>query len=102
MKTATEIDIQTEGEMPRLHYLNVEIGVKSWLLTTDHKRIGILYLWTILVFFLIASVAAAMMRIELLTSQGDFVSNVTFNNHFTFHGVLHVCFFLISIMPLVF
>ena len=101
MKTATEIDIQTEGEMPRLHYLNVEIGVKSWLLTTDHKRIGILYLWTILVFFLIASVAAAMMRIELLTPQGDFVTNETYNKLFTIHGVLMVWFFLIPSIPTV-
>src|SRR2546429_737276 len=101
MKTATEIDIQTEGEMAREHYLNVETGVKAWLLTTDHKRIGILYLWTVLVFFLIASVAAAMMRIELLTPQGDFVTNETYNKLFTIHGVLMVWFFLIPSIPTV-
>ena len=101
MKTATEIDIQTEGEMAREHYLNVETGVKAWLLTTDHKRIGILYLWTILVFFLIASMAAAMMRIELLTPQGDFVTNETYNKLFTIHGVLMVWFFLIPSIPTV-
>src|SRR5437867_1926733 len=101
MKTATEIDIQTEGEMPRLHYLNVEIGVKSWLLTTDHKRIGILYLWTILVFFLIAAVAAALMRIELLTPAGDLVTSETYNKLFTIHGVLMVWFFLIPSIPAV-
>src|SRR5213082_3649538 len=101
MKTATEIDIQTEGEMPREHYLNVKTGVKAWLLTTDHKRIGILYLWTILVFFLIASVAAAMMRIELLTPQGDFVTNETYNKLFTIQGVLMVWFFLIPSIPAV-
>jgi len=101
MKTATEIDIQTAGEMPREHYLNAKTGVKAWLLTTDHKRIGILYLWTILVFFLIASVAAAMMRIELLTPQGDFVTNETYNKLFTIHGVLMVWFFLIPSIPAV-
>src|SRR5438105_2455257 len=101
MKTAIEIDIQTEGEMPREHYLNVKTGVKAWLLTTDHKRIGILYLWTILVFFLIASVAAAMMRLELLTPQGDLVTNETYNKLFTIHGVLMVWFFLIPSIPAV-
>src|SRR6059058_6547165 len=101
MKTATEIDIQTEGEMPRLHYLNVEIGVKSWLLTTDHKRIGILYLWTIIVFFTIAAVAAALMRIELLTPAGDLVTSQTYNKLFTVHGVLMVWFFLIPSIPAV-
>ncbi|PYL61794.1 MAG: cytochrome c oxidase subunit I [Verrucomicrobia bacterium] len=87
--------------MPREHYLNVKTGVKAWLLTMDHKRIGILYLWTILVFFLIASVAAAMMRIELLTPQGDFVTNETYNKLFTIHGVLMVWFFLIPSIPTV-
>jgi cytochrome c oxidase subunit I len=101
MKIATEINIHTEGEMPREYYLNVETGVKSWLLTTDHKRIGILYLWTILVFFAIASVAAAMMRLELLTPQGDLVTNETYNKLFTIHGVLMVWFFLIPSIPTV-
>src|SRR5438046_7967696 len=93
--------MQTGCQMTRLHYLNVEIGVKSWLLTNDHKRIGILYLWTMLVFFLIASMAAAMMRIELLTPQGDFVANETYNKLFTIHGVLMVWFFLIPSIPTV-
>jgi cytochrome c oxidase subunit I len=101
MKIATEINIHTEGEMPREYYLNVETGVKSWLLTTDHKRIGILYLWTILVFFAIASVAAAMMRLELLTPQGDLVTNEAYNKLFTIHGVLMVWFFLIPSIPTV-
>src|SRR5947207_12224768 len=101
MKTATEIDIQTEGEMAREHYLNVETGVKAWLLTTDHKRIGILYLWTILVFFLIAAVAAALMRVELLTPAGDLVTSETYNKLFTVHGVLMVWFFLIPSIPAV-
>src|ERR1041385_8037718 len=101
MRTATEIDIQTEGEMLREHYLNVQTGVKAWLLTTDHKRIGILYLWTILVFFFIASVAAALMRIELVTPQGDLVTSETYNKLFTIHGVLMVWFFLIPSIPAV-
>jgi cytochrome c oxidase subunit 1 len=101
MKSAIEIDIQTEGEMARLHYLNVDQSVRSWLLTTDHKRIGLLYLWTILVFFAIASVAAALMRLELLTPQGDLVTSETYNKLFTIHGVLMVWFFLIPSIPAV-
>src|SRR5947207_6933856 len=101
MKTATEIDIRTEGQMARTHYLNVDAGVRAWLLTTDHKRIGILYLWTILIFFVIASVAAALMRLELLTPQGDLVTSDTYNKLFTLHGVLMVWFFLIPSIPAV-
>ena len=75
--------------------------MRSWLLTTDHKRIGILYLCTIIIFFFIASVAAAMMRIELLTPQGDLVTSETYNKLFTIHGVLMVWFFLIPSIPAV-
>src|SRR3954462_11263469 len=101
MQSATEITIELQGEMAPENYLNADIGVRSWFLTTDHKRIGILYLWTILVFFVIASVAAALMRIELLTPQGDLVTSETYNKLFTIHGVLMVWFFLIPSIPAV-
>jgi cytochrome c oxidase subunit I len=83
------------------NYLSAGHTVKSWLLTTDHKRIGILYLFSILVFFLIASIAAALMRIELLTPPGDLVTSGTYNKLFTVHGVLMVWFFLIPSIPTV-
>jgi len=76
-------------------------SVSSWLLTTDHKRIGILYLLSIIVYFAIAAAAAALMRIELLTPQADLVSSETYNKLFTLHGVLMVWFFLIPSIPAV-
>jgi cytochrome c oxidase subunit I len=82
------------------NYLS-EHTVSSWLLTTDHKRIGILYLLSILLFFAIATVAAAMMRIELLSPNGDLVLPETYNKLFTIHGVLMVWFFLIPSIPAV-
>src|SRR3954447_16702482 len=100
MISATEIDIKTEGEIAPQNYLS-DHSVRSWLLTTDHKRIGILYLCTIIVFFFIASMAAALMRIELLTPQGDLVTSETYNKLFTIHGVLMVWFFLIPSIPTV-
>ena len=81
------------------NYLNTDYSIKSWLLTTDHKRIGLLYLFSILFFFVIAAVAAALMRIELLTPQGDLVLSETYNKLFTIHGVLMVWFFLIPSIP---
>ncbi len=99
-KVATEIDIKTEGQFARPNYLS-EHTVRSWLLTTDHKRIGILYLHTILVFFTIASVAAAMMRIELLHPTGGLMTSETYNKLFTIHGTLMVWFFLIPSIPAV-
>src|SRR5213080_649035 len=101
MKSATELVVERPGEFARLNYLSVHHGVRSWLLTKDHKRIGLLYLWTILVFFLIASVAAALMRIELVTPQPKLVTSETYNKLFTIHGVLMVWFFLIPSIPAV-
>jgi cytochrome c oxidase subunit I len=99
-EVATEIDIKIEGEFARANYLS-EHTVRSWLLTTDHKRIGILYLFTILFFFLIASAAAAMMRIELLRPTGGLITSETYNKLFTIHGTLMVWFFLIPSIPAV-
>jgi cytochrome c oxidase subunit I len=73
--------------------------LKSWLLATDHKRIGLLYLFTIILFFAIAAVAAAIMRLNLLTPRGDLVQAETYNKLFTLHGVLMVWFFLIPSIP---
>jgi len=83
------------------NYLSVSHTVASWLLTTDHKRIGILYLYSILFFFVIASFAAATMRLELLNPQGGLVLSETYNKLFTIHGVLMVWFFLIPSIPAV-
>src|SRR5437016_4483932 len=83
------------------NYLNTEQTVASWLFTTDHKRIGILYLYSILFYFTIAAVAAAMMRMELITPAGDMVTSDTYNKLFTIHGTLMVWFFLIPSIPAV-
>jgi cytochrome c oxidase subunit 1 len=81
------------------NYLNAGHTVASWLLTTDHKRIGILYLIAIIFFFAIATFAAALMRLELLTPPGDLVLSDTYNKLFTIHGVVMVWFFLIPSIP---
>ncbi len=101
MQTASAAIVRTPGEMPPVNYLNREHSVRSWLLTTDHKRIALLYLWTLVLFFAIGSVAAALMRLELLTPQGDLVTSETYNKLFTIHGTTMVWFFLIPSIPTV-
>jgi len=86
-------------EIPAEDYLHCEHGLKSWLLTKDHKRIGLLYLFSILFFFALAAFAAAMMRAELLTPKGDLLIPTDYNKMFTMHGVLMVWFFLIPSIP---
>ncbi len=75
--------------------------LRSWLLTTDHKRIGVLYLLTILVFFVIGAFAAALVRLDLVTPRGDLLSSEMYNRMFTLHGVIMVWFFLIPSIPAV-
>jgi cytochrome c oxidase subunit I len=84
---------------PREHYLNVSYGVKSWLLTTDHKRIALLYLASITLLFFVGGAAAVLMRLELLTPAGDLVQSETYNKLFTMHGVIMIFFFLIPSIP---
>jgi cytochrome c oxidase subunit 1 len=85
----------------RKHYLNADYGVKSWLLTRDHKRIAILYLISITIFFALGGLMAVGIRLELATPQGDLVQPDTYNRLFTMHGVLMVFFFLIPAVPAV-
>ncbi|PYQ66431.1 MAG: cytochrome c oxidase subunit I, partial [Acidobacteria bacterium] len=86
---------------PRVHYLNAQYGVKSWLLTRDHKRIALLYLASITFFFFLGGLFALLIRLELLTPAGDLVQSQTYNKLFTMHGVVMVFFFLIPSIPAV-
>ncbi len=84
---------------PHQDYLNWTYGLRSWLLTTDHKRIGVLYLISITFFFLLGGIAATLIRLDLLTPQGDLLQSDTYNKSFTLHGVIMVFFFLIPSIP---
>jgi len=86
---------------PPHHYLNDGFGIKSWLLTRDHKRIALLYLAGVTFFFFIGGAMAVLIRLELATPPGDLVSDETYNKLFTMHGVMMVFFFLIPAIPAV-
>ena len=87
--------------MEHLSYLKDGYGLKSWLLTRDHKRIALLYLVSITVFFVIGGLFAMLVRLELLTPAGDLLAAETYNKMFTMHGVVMVFFFLIPSIPAV-
>jgi cytochrome c oxidase subunit 1 len=80
-------------------YLEVDTTLGAWLSTHDHKKIGLLYLLSISVFFVIGGVAAMLMRLELLSPHGTLVTSETYNRLFTLHGVIMVWFFLIPSIP---
>jgi len=87
--------------LPARNYLNTEHGLKSWLLTQDHKRIEILYLISTLFFFCIGGCMAALIRLELLTPTGDLLAADTYNKVFSIHGIIMVFFFLVPVAPAV-
>ncbi len=83
------------------NYLNAGFSARSWLLTVDHKRIAILYLISITLFFFLGGAFAVLIRLELLTPQGDLMQSETYNKMFTMHGIVMIFFFLIPSIPAV-
>src|SRR3982750_3646649 len=82
-------------------YINVGYTVRSWLLTKDHKRIAILYMFGVTFFFMIGGLFATLIRLELMTPAGDLMEAETYNKMFTMHGIMMVFFFLIPAIPAV-
>jgi cytochrome c oxidase subunit 1 len=101
MSSVTLHDLQYVDQAKSRNYFNEEYGVWSWLLTKDHKRIGLLYLISVTALFMVGAFFAAMMRIELLTPEGDLLTSDTYNKFFTLHGIVMIFFFLIPAIPAV-
>jgi cytochrome c oxidase subunit 1 len=80
-------------------YLTNQRSIGAWLLTTDHKRIALLYCATITGFFFLGGAAAALIRINLMSPSGLIVGHETYNRLFTMHGVVMVWFFLVPAIP---
>jgi len=87
------------AEATAVNYLNATRGWKSWLLTLDHKRIAILYMAAIAVFFFVGGVLAMLIRLELLHPGRDLVGADTYNKLFTLHGAIHDFLFIIPGVP---
>ena len=88
----------TTQALPDLHqadYINDGKGLKSWLLTTDHKRIALMYLWCIGGFFLVGVLFGLLIRLELLNPGEDFMSGALYNRVLTLHGVIMTFLFII-------
>jgi cytochrome c oxidase subunit 1 len=98
MSTAVA-DIHEVPVGSRVNYLNASYGIKSWLFTTDHKRIALLYLTSITFMFFVGGTAAVLMRIHLIEPQGALVQPDTYNKLFSIHGIVMVFFFLVPSIP---
>ena len=88
--------------IPAVNYLNADRGVWSWLTTIDHKRIGVMYLVSVLIAFLLGGIFAMALRLELLTPGPTIMGANTYNRMFTLHGVSMIFLFMIPAIPGVF
>ena len=77
-------------------------GLSEWLLATDHKRIALLYAMMITAFFFIGGAAATLIRLELISPHGHFLTDDEYNHVFTLHGIIMVWFFLVPLIPTTF
>ncbi len=97
--TIVSLPDQATARLPKKNYINAEHGMLSWLLTGDHKRIAMLYLFSITFFFFIGGAFAGLIRLELLTPQPDLVAADTYNKFFTMHGIIMIFLFLVPSVP---
>lgn len=81
------------------NYLTNGHTLKSWLLTTDHKRIAILYLISITFFFGLGGAFAGLIRYELIAPAGNVLESETYNKVFSAHGIIMVFLFLVAVIP---
>jgi cytochrome c oxidase subunit 1 len=72
-------------------------GVLEWVTTVDHKKIGILYLWTTFFFFVVGGLLALVVRAQLATPDGTILSAEAFNGAFTMHGTTMIFLFVVPV-----
>ena len=87
------------NDFPENNYLSEPKGLKSWLLTLDHKRIGLMYLFAIMFFFMVGGIFAVLLRLELLNPGPDIMEADTYNQFFTLHGAIMIFLFIIPSIP---
>lgn len=90
------------SEVSYLEYQGKHKGFLGWILSTDHKRIGILYLVSLVIFFLTAVTLGVLMRLEMLTPGKTIMGPEMYNSLFTLHGVIMIFLFIIPGIPAVF
>ncbi len=97
------IAVEHNGKEPSyLEYKGRGRGLKSWITSTDHKRIGILYLVSLLIFYAAGVIFGFLMRLELIAPGRTIMDAQTYNQIFTLHGVIMIFLFVIPGIPAVF
>lgn len=84
-----------------VNYINEFKGIKSWLTSLDHKRIGLMYLIVVMFFFLVGGIMALLIRTELFAPGGQIFTGDTYNQALTYHGAIMVFMVIIPGIPAV-
>src|SRR5512139_3667880 len=87
------------GYNPRNYLNSPETGLRSWLTTLDHKRIGVMFLVGTTISLILGGIFALLIRIELLTPGPTIMDAMTYNRMFTLHGVIMIFLFMIPAIP---
>lgn len=82
-----------------LDYLEENKGLWNWLTTVDHKRIGLMYMWSVILFLVVGGLLALLVRIELLTPKQTIMTAEAYNKVFTLHGAIMVFLVIIPAIP---
>ncbi|MGE5860550.1 MAG: cytochrome c oxidase subunit I [Ignavibacteria bacterium] len=94
--------VHTNGHPSYLEHKGKYTGLRSWIFSTDHKRIGILYLTGLLTFYAVGVVFGFLIRLELISPGMTIMDAQTYNSIFTLHGVIMIFLFVIPGLPAVF
>jgi cytochrome c oxidase subunit 1 len=101
--SAEAATININGHEPSyLEYKGKHSGILGWILSTDHKRIGILYLISISIFFMVGVTFGFLMRLELIAPGRTIMDAQTYNSLFTLHGVIMIFLIVVPGIPAVF
>jgi cytochrome c oxidase subunit 1 len=95
-------NFETGSHISYLQYQGRYKGILSWLLTTDHKKIGLMYLYVVIFFFFVAAILGLLMRIELIAPGQTIMGPQTYNGMFTVHGIIMVFVIVIPALPAIF
>lgn len=82
-----------------VNYINGEKGFMSWWMTVDHKRLGLMYLVSIIAAFVLGGLMALLVRTELWSPEQNVLSSANYNRAFTTHGVLMIFLFIVPGIP---
>src|SRR5206468_1776510 len=91
------VTVSVPGSAPTTAQTRPRPVILEWLTTTDHKKIGIMYLYATFFFFLVGGLMAELIRVQLAVPNNNFISASTYNQLFTMHGSIMVFLWVIPV-----